>query len=53
MATVNVAPQAKEKGIVPAMIDAAANANIETHPVRCNVSVLERIGRQYRCSDRQ
>jgi len=36
--------QAKQKGIVPTMIDAAAHANIETHPVRRNISVLEGSG---------
>jgi glyoxylase-like metal-dependent hydrolase (beta-lactamase superfamily II) len=36
--------QAKKKGIVPTMIDAAAHANIETHPVRRNISVLEGSG---------
>ena len=35
---------AKKKGIVPTMIDSAAHANIETHPVRRNISVLEGSG---------
>jgi glyoxylase-like metal-dependent hydrolase (beta-lactamase superfamily II) len=30
----------EKKGIVPTMIDAAAKATIETHPVRRNISVL-------------
>ena len=30
----------EKKGIVPTMIDAAAKATIETHPVRLNISVL-------------
>lgn len=33
-----------EKGIVPTMIDAAAAATIETHPVRRNISVLDGSG---------
>src|SRR6185312_8106395 len=33
-----------KKGIVPTMIDAAARATIETHPVRRNISVLEGSG---------
>jgi glyoxylase-like metal-dependent hydrolase (beta-lactamase superfamily II) len=33
-----------KKGIVPTMIDAAAKATIETHPVRRNISVLEGSG---------
>ena len=35
---------AETKGIVPTMIDAAAKAKIETHPVRRNISVLEGSG---------
>lgn len=31
-------------GIVPTMIDAAANAKIETHPLRRNLSILEGSG---------
>jgi glyoxylase-like metal-dependent hydrolase (beta-lactamase superfamily II) len=35
---------AKEKGIVPTMVDAAAKAEIIVHPVRRNISVLEGSG---------
>lgn len=35
---------AGKKGIVPTMIDAAAQARIETHPVRRGISVLEGSG---------
>ncbi len=34
----------EKKGIVPTMIDAAAKATIEIHPVRRNISVLEGAG---------
>ena len=34
----------ENKGIVPTMIDAAAHATIETHPLRRNISVLEGSG---------
>ena len=42
-AAVAVAPgllYAEKEGIVPTMIDAAAHAKIETHPLRRNISVL-------------
>ena len=35
---------AQEKGIVPTMIDDAAQAKIETHPLRRSISVLEGSG---------
>lgn len=35
---------AKEEGIVPTMVDAAAKAKITVHPVRRNISVLEGSG---------
>src|SRR5499425_3146935 len=35
---------AQKKGIVPTMIDAAAQAKIETHPLRRGISVLEGSG---------
>jgi len=35
---------AQNKGIVPTMIDSAAKAKIETHPLRRNISVLEGSG---------
>src|SRR5215469_10306252 len=35
---------AEKKGIVPTMIDAAAKATIETHPLRRNISALEGSG---------
>lgn len=48
MSNVNVialSGQAKDTaGIVPTMIDAARHANIQTHPVRRNISVLEGSG---------
>jgi len=45
--TVAFAPRllfAQEKGIVPTMIDDAAQAKIETHPLRRGISVLEGSG---------
>jgi glyoxylase-like metal-dependent hydrolase (beta-lactamase superfamily II) len=35
---------AKEEGIVPTMVDAAARAKITVHPVRRNISILEGSG---------
>jgi len=46
-ATVAFVPRllfAQKKGIVPTMIDAAAQAKIETHPLRRGISVLEGSG---------
>ena len=40
----NTSSLAEETGIVPTMIHAAAQAKIEVHPLRCNVSVLEGSG---------
>lgn len=46
-AAVAIAPRllfAGSKGIVPTMVDAAANASIATHPLRRNISILEGSG---------
>jgi glyoxylase-like metal-dependent hydrolase (beta-lactamase superfamily II) len=40
----NVSPAQQKKGIVPTMIDAAAQATIETHSLRRGISVLEGSG---------
>src|SRR5215469_17934124 len=40
----NTSSLAEETGIVPTMIHAAAQAKIEVHPLRSNISVLEGSG---------
>ena len=44
---------AEETGIVPTMIQAASQAEIEVHPLRRNISVLEGSGGKHRRTHRQ